>query len=235
MSVREYQPGDPYKVINWRATARSARGKLMVNEFEREGLRNVIFILDVGPWMKLGISQENALEMAIPLVLSVSKLLLRYGYNVGLWTSPPTGTSVIPSSGSSQFYGMLEAALRVKEAEHGEMDAGDAARLRRVVLETRPYVIALSDLAAPEAARSLGATLVQAGVSRGVVVDLVHTSLVLKRELEAEFGSVSLPSFERRRSYSALPKGLEVVAWDPEKHGMGYILAKLSPAMRWSS
>ncbi len=35
--MRNYVPGDPYKFINWKATARDPGGKVMVNEYEREG------------------------------------------------------------------------------------------------------------------------------------------------------------------------------------------------------
>ncbi|WP_243676403.1 DUF58 domain-containing protein [Vulcanisaeta distributa] len=59
MDIREYVPGDPFKFINWKATARSIEGKLMVNNYEREGLRNVIFLVDLGPWMRLGYPHEN--------------------------------------------------------------------------------------------------------------------------------------------------------------------------------
>lgn len=82
MDIREYVPGDPFKFINWKATARSIEGKLMVNNYEREGLRNVIFLADLGPWMRLGYPHENPLEFGASLILSLTKVLLRYGYNV---------------------------------------------------------------------------------------------------------------------------------------------------------
>lgn len=42
--IREYKPGDPFKVINWKATART--GKLLVNEYEKEGQDTIILFLD---------------------------------------------------------------------------------------------------------------------------------------------------------------------------------------------
>ncbi len=59
-SVRNYVPGDPYKFINWKATARDPGGKVMVNEYEREGgLRTTIILLDVGWWMRYGTAEDN--------------------------------------------------------------------------------------------------------------------------------------------------------------------------------
>ncbi len=43
-AIRDYQPGDPFKIINWKATART--GRIMVNEFESERRVDVIFVVD---------------------------------------------------------------------------------------------------------------------------------------------------------------------------------------------
>jgi len=90
IEVREYAPGDPFKFINWKASARSTQGKLLSNEYEREGLRTVVFLVDVSENMRYGLPHENPLEYSIYLILSLAKALIRYGYNVGLWTLPAT-------------------------------------------------------------------------------------------------------------------------------------------------
>lgn len=43
-AVREYHPGDPIKIMNWKATAKV--GKLMVNEFESERKVDVVLVID---------------------------------------------------------------------------------------------------------------------------------------------------------------------------------------------
>lgn len=71
-------PGDPYKFINWKATARDPGGKVMVNEYEREGgLRTTIILLDVGWWMRYGTAEDNPpLEYGVSLILSLSRYYL---------------------------------------------------------------------------------------------------------------------------------------------------------------
>ncbi|EQD40899.1 protein containing DUF58, partial [mine drainage metagenome] len=87
-SIREYVSGDPYKSINWKATARtSANDKLLVNVYEREGMKTFIFILDRGENMLRGSSTQNPLEFSIPLILSGAKFLTSKGSNVGYWTT----------------------------------------------------------------------------------------------------------------------------------------------------
>ncbi len=88
-SVREYVAGYPYRFINWKATARNAGNKLMVNEYEREGgARTIALLMDGSLWMRYGSDIENPMEYGISLILSLSRVFLRYGYSVGLWIFP---------------------------------------------------------------------------------------------------------------------------------------------------
>ncbi len=76
-SIRAYTPGDPYRTINWKATARNASGgPILVNQYEREGLHSTIFAIDNASPMRQGTKEENPLESGINLVLSFSNLLL---------------------------------------------------------------------------------------------------------------------------------------------------------------
>jgi uncharacterized protein (DUF58 family) len=46
LSLREYQPGDSVKAIDWRATGR--RGKVIIREYQEEQDQQVLFLLDSG-------------------------------------------------------------------------------------------------------------------------------------------------------------------------------------------
>lgn len=254
LSVREYAPGDPYKFINWKATARSPSGQLLVNEFEREGMRNVIMLLDVGRWMRLGLSQDNSLERAVPLLLSISRVLLDHGYNVGFWTVPPTGISVTPSSGQTHFQRILSATLEVTYWEEKGIDAYELSSLRRVAIETRPLLLLFTDLSGFDAVRSVLAILCAGGapglsvhaqrigsdggctlLGRVLIIDVIHTSMVLKKELGDVLQELELPGVSpgRRRLYEALPRGVSVLAWDPGTEGIASAMARIMPMVRW--
>ncbi len=231
MEVRNYLPGDPFRFINWKASARSPQGNLMINEYEREGLRTSIFLLDVGKWMRLGLPYENPLEYSVSLILSLSRVLLRYGYNVGLWTVPDTGIRVMPSSGQTQFQRILNALLLV---EAGRSGAGFDPAMIRVIMETRPILIMMSNLAAREAMDSVRSICGNNKcISRAILIDVNHSSIALRERLR-NYGDVGcMPNMAKRRAL--LPRGILSTTWDPACEGVGTVVARLMPMIRWLS
>lgn len=69
-SLREYRPGDDYRRIDWKSTAR--RGKLVVREFEQERSQPVIVCLDCGRGMLGEVEGTSKLDH----VLNAALLLL---------------------------------------------------------------------------------------------------------------------------------------------------------------
>ncbi len=70
-----YRSGDPYKHINWKATARTAQSITdlpIVNEFEREGNRVVWLFLDASRSMEFGNSTANVFEHAVQVALGLA-------------------------------------------------------------------------------------------------------------------------------------------------------------------
>ena len=82
--LREYVPGDPFKLIAWKATARSPNGRPLVKELERETLRVHYLILDIGVTMREGMPGQWKLDHALQLCQSYSRSVLegndRLGY-----------------------------------------------------------------------------------------------------------------------------------------------------------
>src|SRR5262249_46532795 len=62
-SLREYQPDDDYRRINWKATAR--RGRPMTAEFETERSQNVLVVLDAGRLMATAVGDLSKLDYAV--------------------------------------------------------------------------------------------------------------------------------------------------------------------------
>ena len=58
--LREYIPGDPMKKVNWKATARQD-GKMMVNEFEKDAVSDIIIIVDSRKISETGPVSRNSL------------------------------------------------------------------------------------------------------------------------------------------------------------------------------
>jgi uncharacterized protein (DUF58 family) len=85
--LREYNAGDPYKNINWKATARklmAPNSRPSVNEYEREGRRVVFIFLDTNKTLGLGTSLKNSFEYAVQATLGLSEFYLTRQCMVGL-------------------------------------------------------------------------------------------------------------------------------------------------------
>lgn len=96
--VREYQPGDPPRAINWRASARYL-DKVFANEFQQERVVDVGIVLD-GRLRTNELARGHSLfEYSVQAAASIADALLHQGNRVGLllyssylrWTFPGYG------------------------------------------------------------------------------------------------------------------------------------------------
>lgn len=146
--IREYASGDPYRRIEWRATARS--GRLMVREFYAETQLNVMVLLDATATMAYGQAGETKLDYAARGVAALFSYLSRRGDFMGITVAdgsrPPV---VIPlARGSDQLTRLMKLLGRLQSGEDSETVLADGVRralaLGRVHGRTLFFVI--SDL-----------------------------------------------------------------------------------------
>jgi uncharacterized protein (DUF58 family) len=96
--VREYQPGDPLRWINWRVSARH-RHQVFTNEFEQERVADVGLILDARRRSNIRGAGGMLFEYAVAATASLALSFLNDGNRVGLlvyggfldWTFPGYG------------------------------------------------------------------------------------------------------------------------------------------------
>lgn len=82
--LREYVPGDPFKLIAWKASARSPLGRPLVRELEREMLLSHYLVIDIGVTMREGRPGQWKLDHMIELCLGYAAAALAEGDRVGL-------------------------------------------------------------------------------------------------------------------------------------------------------
>jgi len=80
--LREYVPGDEYRRIEWKASARYGLQRLFVKEFEHEVSLNLFFLLDTSRYMLSGGWGETPLEYSVRAVASIASYALRRGDSV---------------------------------------------------------------------------------------------------------------------------------------------------------
>ncbi len=119
--VRAYEPGDPLRHIDWRATARA--GDLLVRRFEPTLSQRVAVFLDVRvPQFTSWTPAPDELEFAVALTASLIAALAQAQVPVGLFTTgsagghPPAHT---PSRTPQGLVGMLESLARL--VPHGPL------------------------------------------------------------------------------------------------------------------
>ncbi len=146
-SLREFAPGDPFRSIDWKATAR--RGKIMVAQHEVERSQNVMLVLDCGRLMTARIGAQRKLDYAVTAALSLATIAGLASDRVGvvafagriLAASAPRSTR----SSASRLTGLLyDLEPRFEEANYSL-----AFAYLRTHLQKRSLVVFLTDVIDP--------------------------------------------------------------------------------------
>ncbi len=144
--IRNYFYGDPFKIINWKASARAASwGKLypLVNEYEREGKPSIWLFLDADPNLKIGTSIENVFEYGIWVAYSISYYFLNKGYSLGMYIYNHRGETLHFDTGKKQFLRITDNLLRLTPPRAG-LDIFWDEGFSKAVRRNREYLITQS-------------------------------------------------------------------------------------------
>ena len=113
--IKEYVPGDDYRTINWKATAR--RGGLMVNNYQDERSQQVYALIDKGRTMQMPFEGMSLLDYAINASLVIANIAIKKEDKAGLMAFQHKVQTVVPASRrSKQMYLLMEALYNQKTA-----------------------------------------------------------------------------------------------------------------------
>ncbi|MFL2941282.1 MAG: DUF58 domain-containing protein [Candidatus Poseidoniales archaeon] len=110
--IREYFPGDDFKNINWRVFGRTR--KLMVNQFEREDISDIMIVLDAREISGTGTVLHNPLNYSCRAAASLINFFLGSRNRVGLITYGETVNVIPPDSGERHLYSLLTNLAEIK-------------------------------------------------------------------------------------------------------------------------
>ncbi|MEO6955021.1 MAG: DUF58 domain-containing protein [Polyangia bacterium] len=106
--LRDHRPGDPWKQIAWKATAR--RGRIMVREVERETQTTHLYVLDVSSRMRLGPRGQTPLDLGIELTSRLARGALEAGDRAGVALVDAHLVGIVaPSDHSTQRRKIIDA------------------------------------------------------------------------------------------------------------------------------
>lgn len=92
--LKEYVPGDDWRRINWKASARA--GKMISNVYDVEKNREVILAVDAGRWMCAPMGEVTRLDRALELAAAVMQVAISSGDRVGLLVYGADTMSYLP-------------------------------------------------------------------------------------------------------------------------------------------
>lgn len=118
--IERYIPGDDYRSINWKATAR--KNALMVNHYQDERSQNVYALIDKGRAMKMPFEGLSLLDYAINASLVISNIALHKGDRPGLITFQHRISSVVPASSRNRQLHLIMEQLYNEKTSYLESD-----------------------------------------------------------------------------------------------------------------
>jgi uncharacterized protein (DUF58 family) len=147
--VREWEPGDDVRRIDWNATARSGDVQVRVDVAERALTSWVL--LDVSPSMTFGTATRRKWDVAEGVAVALGHLASRRGNRIGVTTfggTPPL--RLRPRQGRAGLLGVLLAVRRDPEvARVGPTSIGAALTAVARVARQRALAVVVSDFRGP--------------------------------------------------------------------------------------
>lgn len=146
-SLREYQPGDDRRTLDWKATAR--RGRPMVRVHQPERNQQVLLLLDCGRHMAgetSSIPARRKLDFAVDAALRVAKVSLDQGDLVGVMAFGASVKAWLPAAKGADALKAICALLYRVEATLEESDYGAAIDLAFARGRKRSLVLLFTDL-----------------------------------------------------------------------------------------
>ena len=123
--VREYQPGDEVRRIDWNVTARS--GTLHVRQYREEREVRAWLIVDLSSSMAFGTRRRRKEELAIEFAGLTAAVLTRRGNKVGAFCFSEGGSSLTPLGSGRRTPLLLIRSLLDTLAVRGVASPGVAA------------------------------------------------------------------------------------------------------------
>jgi len=239
--IRQYVPGDPFKLINWKATARMSTGiedSLLINEYEREGKLCVWIFLDAHQDLRFGTSIENAFEHGIEAAINLTHLFLNKGFLLGMYIYNDLEERFYPDTGKRQFIKIANRLLTLYSVEkrlqfYVVEGLPEAIETNRTLLTSlSPLMVVITHLTqnnVDELIQSIKKIIAYSRRkyrAKALVVNVLPYDLIPKRNRFEELASQALEAKSKRLSEELCMLGVVVLDWNPRKENFGSVLIK---------
>lgn len=158
--VREYQPGDEVRSIDWNVTARlgEIRGDAYVKKFTEERELTVMLIVDVSASGEFGSVNLSKRELAAEVACVLAFSAIRNNDKVGLILfSDHVEHYIAPKKGRAHTMRLIRDIMFFEPKGKGT-DPGDALRYLNRVLHRRSVAFLISDFQARDFSKEIAVT-----------------------------------------------------------------------------
>ncbi|MER3481377.1 MAG: DUF58 domain-containing protein [Meiothermus sp.] len=161
--VREYQPGDEVRRIDWSVTART--GQLHVRQYREEREITAWLIVDLSASMNFGTRRVLKREEALEFAVTAAAIITRHGDKVGAIAVSEAGMGITPAgTGRRQVLSIVQGLQKASAGPLGKTPGADpleqALNHLNRTLKRRALVLVVSDFLpwqdAPAWAKPLG-------------------------------------------------------------------------------
>ncbi|MEM6533765.1 MAG: DUF58 domain-containing protein, partial [Myxococcota bacterium] len=153
--LRDYQPGDGLRNIDWRATSRVRR--LVARDYRDERDQQIVFLVDSGRRMHSRDGVASHLDHALNAVLLLGHVALAQGDSVGLMTFGGQERWLAPAKGQTHLNTMLNTLFDLQtDPVPADVESAIERVLRRV--RKRTFIVVVTNLR-DETDDSLGSSL----------------------------------------------------------------------------
>jgi uncharacterized protein (DUF58 family) len=158
--VREYQPGDEVRTIDWNVTARlgEVRGDAFVKKFTEERELTVMLIVDVSASGEFGSVNLSKRELAAEIACLLAFSAIRNSDKVGLILfSDHVEHFIPPKKGRLHTLRLIRDILFFEPKGRGT-NPGEALSYLNRIVDRRSVVFLISDFQAPDFSKELSIT-----------------------------------------------------------------------------
>ena len=147
--VREYQPGDEVRRMDWNVTART--GKLHVRQYREEREITAWVVVDLSRSMNFGTRKKLKRDLALEFAGVAAGIVTRHGDKIGTVGVNETGIKMVrPASGRNQALNVLQSLTNMPSSVAGSSTSGetslvDALSSLEKLLRRRALVFVISD------------------------------------------------------------------------------------------
>ncbi len=142
--LRPYVAGDPFRHVDWKASARSR--DLVTREFGQESNQNLIFLLDCGRMMSSRSGGLTAFDRALNAAILLGQVAARHGDRVGLLAFDDQPRVWLPPKAGSRDGSRLVRATYDLEPSLREPDYAAAFRQLARTVRRRSLVVLLTQV-----------------------------------------------------------------------------------------